>query len=162
MVVGGVTNIVEPAKRDWQSLVRKIERGATLEDALAESGIPEEELGTLLSDRLKKQAMDEAMLHVTAAFALKVGVQTLCQIALAGPREAETLVDKETGVVTTKRPLNTDLEAAKVLVSFGLKARNSASKALKVSAGSNEGQPDIFDLRRDPGPWRLKDPKEAS
>lgn len=160
-MAGGVTNIVEPANRDWQSLVRKIERGATLEDALSESGIPEEELGTLLSDRLKKQAMDEAMLHVTAAFALKVGVQTLCQIALAGPRLSVTTVNGET--VETVKPISTDLDAAKALVNFGLRARNLASKA---SGGPGKGQVaggDLFDrLRQDPGPWDLKDPKEAS
>jgi hypothetical protein len=156
----GITNIVEPKKREWQLLVQKIDRGVTLEDALEQTGIPFDEFEAHLAERMKAGAVDDAMLHVTAGFAIGVGVRILSKIADAGPRYEE--IEREGTSSRTMKPLSTDLDAAKALLAFGLKARTmtAVSKLRKEggATGSVKVQVDLWDSAN-LGPWKeLKDP----
>lgn len=156
--------IVGTPKREWQILVRKVERGVTLEDALEQSGIPQEEFEDHIKERMALGTLDDALLQLTASHAIKVGVQKLVEIAGEGPRYSETR--REGDSVTTTTPISTDLDAAKALVAFGLKTKSMAQvAALKTIAAkggkAEELPPDLWDVAK-LGPWdKLRNPMDA-
>ena len=156
----GITDIVEPKKREWQLLLAKIDRGVSLEDALEQTGIPLEEFEAHLQERMKSNAVDDALLHVTAGYAMGLGVKILTEIAQAGPRYAE--MEREGNSTRTTTPISTDLDAAKALVAFGLKARSlTAPPKVAKAAGNDPAQRGPIDLwdAASLGPWKdLKNP----
>jgi len=146
-------------------LVQKIERGVTLENALEQTGIPLEEFEEHLAERMKFGKVDDALLHVTAGYAIGLGVKILSEIAQAGPRYEDTVREAEGGS-STHKPISTDLDAAKALVAFGLKARAlTAPPKLRGGGGKDPVQPgpkDLWDAAQ-LGPWKdLKDPAGQS
>ncbi len=161
-LLGGI-NIVGTTRREWQSLVAKVERGVSLEEALEQTGIPLEDFEAHLAERMKLGAVDDALLHFTALYAIKVGVNTLTKIALDGPRYAES--SRDGAVTNTLTPISSDLEAAKALVAFGIKARGMIAFSTQPNPGSSKDGPN--DLKKDLwdfaaiGPWKdLKNPAD--
>lgn len=144
-------------------MVQKIERGVSLEDALEQTGIPIEEFEAHLKVRMQFGAVDDAMLNFTAMFAIKTGVNKLADIVAEGPRMKTKEIQGD--VMIVNEPISTDLEAAKALVAFGLKAKAMISaKLLRSSNDSGEKgrviQPDLWDIKA-LGPWKnLKNPAE--
>lgn len=135
---------------------RKLSDGVSFSLACEQVGWDEVEARKYFSDQSKTLHEDAYSVSKFAFQALKSGLETLEKISKDGPRcagEKETLY-------------NTDLDAAKSLVRFGvdiLKMNKIQKGSVKRTQGRDENgnEFDLFDFAnaRDAalGPWRLRD-----
>lgn len=131
------------------ALERKIAAGWTLEEAATAAGVDIAEARTWAQGRLDGGKLDGVALHLSAHDAITTGLEILKKIAKAGPRFGDP----------TSTVHSTDLDAAKVLLRYGLDARKLAAGSTKdPKAGSGGGQLDLFDVR---GPWDVEDPQKG-
>lgn len=136
-------NSLRDKRVNWQSLEHKISNGFTLSQACEHLGIDEQEAIAYLSEKSKLEKYDSDILRLCGFRAIQTALEALEQIVKDGPRIA--MKDSETYY-------NTDLQAAKELLKFGMDVRKLAhSKDVLKSATKGEGSgPDLFDMQ---GPW---------
>lgn len=137
--------------KDFQSLIGKLARGRTIEQAAAEAGMSVEEARGYLESRTNE---DDESLRSFADEALRVSLRVLKKIALEDPMmSAET-----TGIGNSTSWDATHMKAASELLKAGMSAR----RLLKEKKTIERGQ-DLFDKasEREVSAWTFKDPEKG-
>lgn len=156
--MGGLMSSLKSDARDWEGLGRKLRAGKSLDQAAAETGIPLDEVAKFFEDRAKATEHEVECFGMAADDAMKRGLRELRKIAKAGPRYSETEYSDEGKPMSSRTPISTDLEAAKLLLKFAenvkLKLRRNQAQAQVAKS-----QADLFDKAQPEqlyGPWVIK------
>ena len=127
---------VEPPKRNWQSLERKISQGTSIEEAAVEAGIPLEEVFDYVSGRLKAADTLDWQLRLVAGRALETSMTKLMELAEGEERFGQNFE-------------STDLLAAKELARIALAAMKLTKASAAKQKSDTSPDDDIFDR------WKL-------
>jgi hypothetical protein len=135
--------MVREAKRDWESLERKLGLGCELDMAADLAGIPLDEALTYLAGKRLKPDQEADAESRSATAAIKTGLKVLTELAADG-------------ALTYKRGFDTisgdeiKLAAAVALINFGKSERSRIDKKraraeLESRNSVGPGSPDLFD-----------------
>jgi len=152
--------------RDFPSLERKLARGAPLEVACEQTGIPLPEAETYLELRRSRgDTGTEDQLSLFSDEALRVAIRTLKRAIKEKNRgvineESEYRDGAKVSVRVKEQVL--DVDAAKALLKAGIEVRRMLERRKapeRKGKAVGDTAKDLFDVM---GPWRLKDPDKPT